>query len=268
MKFIHLTDPHFGYEGQEIYQRDPTHALERAIDSINKEHSDAQMVVITGDLAHSGHPDAYTRLFTRLEKLQIPYYLIIGNHDHRPTLAKLFNDFVLDEYGFAQQVIKTQQGRFLLLDTVQEGTHAGVYCAQRFAWLKQQLEEAKDENIYIFMHHAPFATRLAAMDTIGLEPTHSQQFAELLSNYPNVKHIFFGHYHRPIAGQWQGIAFSTLRSMNHQVRLDFNNQQMILGCFEEPQYCVVFLQKEQTLVHYHDYMHQNAKFDIGSPTET
>ncbi|MDK9760090.1 metallophosphoesterase [Vibrio sp. D173a] len=110
MKIIHLTDTHLGYTGQEIYQRSPIPALEKAIKSINQEHTDAEMLVITGDLAHAGHPEAYQNLKSILEKLTIPYHLVIGNHDDRPTISELFHDFELDENGFAQKVITTKKG--------------------------------------------------------------------------------------------------------------------------------------------------------------
>ncbi len=265
MKIIHLTDTHFGHTGQMIYQRSPVPALKNAVASINAEHGDAEMVVITGDLAHAGHPDAYANLAQTLSELNMPYHLVIGNHDHRPTVSEFFKDFKLDENGFAQQAIAIKNGLFLLLDTVKEGTHAGYYCQQRFEWLERQLTQAGDTPVYLCMHHAPFDTGIPSMDVIGLDKQHSRQLGELLAGFPQVKHIFFGHYHRPIAGQWNGIAFSTLRSMNHQVRLNMNEADMIFGCFEEPQYCVVLLKEDRTLVHYHDYMHSSEHFEIGAP---
>ena len=267
MKIIHLTDTHLGYTGQEIYQRSPIPALEKAIKSINQEHSDAEMLVITGDLAHAGHPEAYQNLKSILEQLTIPYHLVIGNHDDRPTISELFHDFKLDENGFAQKVITTEKGLFILLDTVIEGTHAGYYCETRFAWLEEQLAKANNTPVYVFMHHAPFDTGIPAMDVISLKKSHGERLGDLFDKYNTVKHLFFGHYHRPIAGQWRGIAFSTLRGMNHQVRLDLHRDNMIQGCFEEPQYCVVLLEDDRTLIHYHDYMHQSDHFDIGNPVK-
>ncbi|GEA59127.1 phosphodiesterase [Vibrio comitans] len=267
MKIIHLTDTHFGYTGQKIYQRSPKNALEKAVESINLEHGDADMLIITGDLAHAGHPEAYANLQSTLSQLSIPYHLVIGNHDDRPTLSKTFSTFEFDENGFAQKCIQTEQGLFILLDTVKEGTHAGYYCEKRFDWLKTQLEANAGQSVYLFMHHAPFDTGIPAMDAISLDKTHSLQLGELLDHYSNVKHIFFGHYHRPIAGQWRGIAFSTLRGMNHQVRLDLHDKHMIQGNFEEPQYCVVLLENDRTLVHYHDYMYETEEFEIGNPLE-
>lgn len=268
MKIIHLTDTHFGYNGQLIYNRSPLPALEKAVASVNAEHADAEMMIITGDLAHAGHPEAYQNLHETLSKLAIPYHLVIGNHDDRPTLSELFDNFKVDSNGFAQQVIKTEKGVFILLDTVQEGTHAGVYCEQRFQWLNEQLKTYKDQVVYVFMHHAPFDTGIPSMDLISLDKAAGVQLGDILVQHGNVKHIFFGHYHRPIAGQWRNIAFSTLRGMNHQVALDLTRLDVIPGCDEEPQYCVVLLEDDRTVVHYHDFMHKNEKFDLGKPTES
>ncbi len=267
MKIIHLTDTHLGYHDQKIYNRDPLPALEKAIKSINSEHSDAAMMVITGDLAHSGHPDAYQILHSALSKLTIPYHLVIGNHDDRAVISTLFPDFKLDEYGFAQKVIETEKGAFILLDSVEPGTHAGVYSSERFEWLQNKLTQYKKKPVYIFMHHAPFDTGIPAMDLISLDKQHSIKLGDMLESHGQVKHLFFGHYHRPIAGQWRGIAFSTLRGTNHQGVLDLYQSDVISACFEEPQYCVVLLEDDRTLVHYHDYMHVHDTFDLGSPTD-
>ncbi|GAL20615.1 3',5'-cyclic-nucleotide phosphodiesterase [Vibrio maritimus] len=267
MKIIHLTDTHLGYIGQKIYQRSPVIALEKAVESINQEHSDAEMLIITGDLAHAGHPEAYETLEKTLSELTIPYHLVIGNHDDRAVLSEIFPTFELDENGFGQKVIETQKGVFILLDTMIEGTHAGVYCEQRLDWLENEISKADAANrpVYLFMHHAPFDTGIPALDVIGLEKQASARLADIFDEFGNIKHLFFGHYHRPIAGSWRGVAFSTLRSMNHQVRLDMHCESMIQGCFEEPQYCVVLLQDDATVVHYHDYMHSSEHFDIGDP---
>lgn len=264
MKIIHLTDTHFARFGQEVYGRSPLLALEKAVKSINAEHRDAEMMIVTGDLAHSGDYEAYQGLFHVLSKLLIPYYLVMGNHDSRTGMKSVFKDLPVDKSGFIQYGIRAGERLFLLLDTVEAGTHAGFYCGKRFQWLQEQLASS-GQDIYIFMHHAPFDTGIPSMDKIGLDKQQAERLGDLLVSCRRVKHIFFGHYHRPVSGQWRGIPFSALRSMNHQVRLDLRCESVIPGCFEEPQYCVVLLKGDRTIVHYHDYMHQSRRFEIGSP---
>ena len=125
MKFIHLTDPHFIPPGKTLYGRDPRVALDAAVADINAANSDAEMVVITGDLTHWGEPEAFANLADCLAPLTMPVKLLIGNHDHRPTFREHFPDQGIDANGFMQSIHETPAGAFIFLDTVLEGTHAG-----------------------------------------------------------------------------------------------------------------------------------------------
>jgi len=79
-----------------------------------------------------------------------------------------------------------------------------------------------------------------------------------------VRHLFFGHVHRPISGSWHGVPFSTLRGTNHQVWLDFAAKGDIPGSHEPPAYGVVLINHETVVVHSHDFMDQSLKFSLGA----
>jgi len=49
-------------------------------------------VVITGDLADTGHPDEYAALRTILRRCPIPVHLMPGNHDDPAALIAKFGD--------------------------------------------------------------------------------------------------------------------------------------------------------------------------------
>ena len=51
-KFIHLTDPHIIAGPDTLFGTDVHHHLRRAVDSINRNFSDATLCMITGVLAH------------------------------------------------------------------------------------------------------------------------------------------------------------------------------------------------------------------------
>lgn len=76
--------------------------------------------------------------------------------------------------------------------------------------------------------------------------------------------MFFGHYHRPFSGKWGEISFSSLRGINHQVKLDFKSTFEICT-FEEPQYSVVLIDEnlengeaKSICVHIHDFMYTQS----------
>ena len=90
-------------------------------------------------------------------------------------------------------------------------------------------------------------------DNINLRKD-SQRIHQILSNYTNIRHIFFGHVHRPVCGSWHRIPFSTMYGTNHQVQLDLNAEDFIPLTHEPPAYCVILIESEQTTVHIHNYL--------------
>ena len=176
---------------------------------------------------------------------------MLGNHDDREVFTKYFPRIELDENGFVQYEVKTPEGIFLILDTLEKGTDSGVFCEKRLKWLKKKLEEHEDQTIYLFMHHPPFDLHFPCIDRIGLKD--KEGFHQVTQNHMHsIRHLFFGHAHRPLSGNWQGISFSSLRGTNHQVKLDFNSQ-VITALDEPPEYSVVFMTEESVVVHSHSY---------------
>jgi 3',5'-cyclic AMP phosphodiesterase CpdA len=259
MKLIHITDTHFVTAGEILYGLDTRARLDACIADINLHHPDAELCVITGDLAHRGEAKAYAHLRASLAWLQVPWRLLIGNHDDRTQLLAAFPETPSDEYGFIQSTLDTSAGRLMFLDTVFTGIHAGGYCERRLVWLENQLEAAKDLPVYLFLHHPPFAVGLKSLDAFGI---HDGALGQLIASYPNVRHLFFGHVHRPIAGTWKDIGFSTLRATSHQFWLDFTTEELPIS-HEPPAYAVVLIEGDRLIVHFHDYLYEHPLIDLS-----
>jgi 3',5'-cyclic AMP phosphodiesterase CpdA len=265
MKFIHLTDLHISADATDPALLGCNERTRLAIDEINRLHADAELCVITGDLVADPDPEAYQKAEALISALKMPTYALLGNHDGREMALRFMSTLRADANGHAQQAVQTSQGLFLLLDTSDPDTHAGRLCDRRLAWIAEQLERTPGP-VWLFMHHAPFATGLAAMDTIGLEAQAADRLGALLSTHGNVAHLFFGHYHRPMSGVWRGIPFSSHRSMMQQCALDLVETSHVPAIFEEPQYAVILASTDQTVVHYHDFASRAQKGSMGPPT--
>jgi len=258
MKFIQITDPHLVTPGERLFGLDPLARFEACIDSINTQHGDAEFAVITGDLADRGEPAAYAALKAALGRLRLPYHLLLGNHDDRAVFFDAFPDSPRDQDGFVQYVLETGIGRFLCLDTLETGQGWGSLCARRLAWLERELDRSDDRLVFLFMHHPPFRSGIKRMDEIALaSPEH---FARIVDGRRNIRHLFFGHLHRPVAGSWHGIPISTMRATAHQVALDFVIEGKVPGSHEPPAYAVVLLSGDTVVVHTHDYMDASPRF--------
>jgi len=257
MKFIHITDTHLTEPGKRLYELDPLDRLELAIEDINRFHSDAAFAIVTGDLAHVGEIAAYRALRGALANLRLKTHLLLGNHDNRVNFLEVFPESPLDTDGFVQFAFDTPVGRFICLDSNEPKVSWGVLCDRRLAWLQTELGRAGGRPVYLFMHHPAFPVDLRRMDEISLQQP--EKFAAVVAGH-DIRHFFFGHLHRPIAGSWRGIPFTTMRGTNHQVAFDLVTERVVPGSHEPPAYAVVMTGGELTVVHFHDYLDKTNTF--------
>ena len=259
MKVIHLSDLHLGTPGLALFGSRPDERLDALVDSILREHADADFCLLTGDLADTGSAIAYARLAETLARLPMPAYLLPGNHDDRAALGRQFPDICRDEAGFVQAAIETPVGRFLLLDTLESGLPCGEYCATRRAWLARQLAENGTRPIWLAMHHPPLAVGIPSMDQYALRDP-AAFWAVLEPHRQFIRHLFIGHLHRPLGGSWHGIPFSCVRSPNHQVAFDMVSADEVPGNQEAPGYAVVLIEKDSVVVHQHEFLYRGERF--------
>jgi len=104
---------------------------------------------------------------------------------------------------------------------------------------------------------------IAAFDEINLVADDALAFGALLRGYDHIRHLFFGHIHRPISGSWHGIPFSTLPATAHQSGLDFLTETDLFT-HEAPGYGVVLITPEQVTVHISDFLYRGPQIDPGS----
>ena len=267
MKIIQVTDLHLLPEGGQVFESDPGARFAAAVADINRHHGDATLCVLTGDLAHDAEPGAYANLRRLLGDLTVPYRLVPGNHDDRANLRAAFPEVGTDTGGFLQSHLDTEAGRLVFLDTVDVGVHSGAYCDARLAWLEDALAGAEGRPAYLFMHHPPMPLAFPRLDQYRI--LEGERLGDLLSRFDNVRHLFFGHVHRPISGSWQGIPFSTLRGTNHQNWFDLSVGRENISSLEPAAYAVIFLDERSTIVHLHDYLDSNPRFvyDPDAPAD-
>jgi Icc protein len=222
MKILHLTDIHLVPSGQLLFGLDPAQRLRSCIACINKAHADADLCVVTGDIADRGETEAYRLLDDILADLNVPVRLLLGNHDRRASFRAAFPDQPVDDNGFVQSVVDREEGRLILLDTLEEGQPFGRLCGARLRWLAAQLDGAWARPVYIFLHHP--------LDTLGMRHFQGMVLANAvdllrqLEAHGDVRHIFCGHVHVAASGTWNGMPFSTGRGTCHHIVPDLKRR--------------------------------------------
>lgn len=252
MRFVQVSDIHIVSGGQPLHGLDPVRRFKDCVADINAHSEDLDFCVITGDLCDRGDLDSYKVLAKLLKRLKVPYHLLVGNHDRREAFSQAFPEVPRDPNGFVQYQVDTPSGVFLFLDSVDEGNNSGLYCEPRQAWLAERLADAGDRPVYVFMHHPPFDIGFPSLDRMKL--VDGEGFRELLEGSGSVKHLFFGHVHRPLSGSWGTIPFSALPGTNHQIATDFESVWPMPYSHGPAAYAFVHLEGDQTTVHLNHYL--------------
>lgn len=232
-----VSDLHIKAAGRLSYRVVDTAAMLRAcIEHLLEQPQRPDAVAFTGDLTDFGRPEEYGVLRELLAPLDMPVYLIPGNHDERDALRDAFPDhaYLRQSRTFVQYVIEAHALRIVALDTLVPGEGRGELCAERLAWLDERLAEQPARPTVVLMHHPPFRTFIGHMDRQGL--TGAEGLAAVVRKHPQVERLLCGHLHRPIDARFAGTIASTAPSPAHQVALDLAADARSQFVMEPPGY--------------------------------
>ncbi len=234
MLIAQISDMHIKPAGELLFGRiDTAGFLERAVAHVNALDPRPDIVLATGDLVEGGKVEEYAELRRLLAPLEMPVYLIPGNHDARDPLRRAFADHAyLPRTGFLQYTIEGWPVRLIALDTLAPGSTHGELCDERLGWLEARLAES-DHPTILFLHHPPFDCGITAFDGHRLwagEP----RLAELVRRHGHVERALCGHVHRPIHVRWAGTMASVAPSTAHQATLDLHDNAPFSMMMEPP----------------------------------
>ena len=255
-KVIVFTDIHIDVD-QRPDAPNAEDRLRAGIQHVMAHQSDADRVIITGDLTHHGDIASYERLRALLTPLKLPTHLMLGNHDNRENFLHVFPDTATDPNGFVQCVIDTPDTRLVLLDTLfgppydYPASHAGKLCDQRLNWLEHAMTGTENPCV-LFMHHPPMPTGFAAMDSIMLQDAGA--FYEATNRAGGARHLICGHIHRTISGTHRGLSYSMFKSFVGQMPMNFVTIDTKTEVHEPPAYGILLTTSQGLVVHFEDFL--------------
>src|SRR5262249_38027885 len=121
MLIAQITDLHVRPPGLPANRVVETNMMtERAIEAVIALRPRPDVVLITGDLTDCGLVEEYEQLKMMLRRLDIPFFLIPGNHDRRDNLRRVLGGCrgVTEDAGFVQFVVGDYPVRLIGLATL------------------------------------------------------------------------------------------------------------------------------------------------------
>ncbi len=218
LRFVHLSDTHCVHtqvnprprHGLDLHRKDLVRSfelLEAVVGRINTEIK-PDLAIVTGDLVdRPSDVRSLRRVKTILDRLDCPWYPVIGNHDGRRAWAEVFGR---DRFNYAFE----QRGwRFIAVDSSR-----GRVEKKTLAWLGKQLDADRKTPTAVLLHHPlalPQVYQIAYRRVYGVSVLlrNAREVLEVLRGRPNVRATFAGHCHVGIETDWGGITHFTAASL-------------------------------------------------------
>jgi 3',5'-cyclic AMP phosphodiesterase CpdA len=262
LKLVVMSDLHLLPKGEVARGLDTAPRFEKAIQSVNTLHTDADLCVFAGDITDRADVGAY-QVFNEIRaQNDLPQRVILGNHDDRNVYLEYVTNPMIDERNFVQGHDDIKDHRIIMLDTSEPGVLRGDLCDWRLSWLGERLAEAKalDLKVILLMHHNPCALQMP-VDTYRLAAP-EKLLSVLQSSDADIIQILAGHCHISTAGSWGGYPCATIAGNQHSVEPFLRGRTGQQECYEAPaHYAVIMSDCINCAVHFQSYVSESTIMD-------
>ena len=134
---VQITDTHVVERGKLLYGKaDTARHLAEAVSEINHMHPRPTGVLITGDLVERPGPTTYSHFRDLIAPLEMPVYLMPGNHDNPEIMLDYFSDTGMfpAEAPHYQYAIEAFEFRVLALNSHFDNSELPFFGERRLAW--------------------------------------------------------------------------------------------------------------------------------------
>lgn len=188
-----MTDPNDGFIGIN-----PEQNFHQVIAQIQQQHSQIDTIIHTGDVAQEANPTTYQRYQAYMQRLNIPFFQIPGNHDN-------LEYFPFAASALVPAVIDLDPWRLILLNSAVPNQVDGWIQTEQLQLLEELLYSIQDKFVLLACHHHPFAMKSKWIDQHKLKNT--DQLTDVLAKFKNIKIVLFGHVHQESNTLWQETEF-------------------------------------------------------------
>ena len=236
MLIAHISDFHgFAHAAEtSLVRADAADAARKVVEDIAAYAPAIDAAIFTGDLVDGGTEENYALLKDILAPLDMPVFVVPGNHDTRVGLRAAFRDTLsFPSDGTAHYAARIGGIRLLALDTLVDGQVYGTLDDAQLAWLDQTLAADHPGPTIVAVHHPPCPSGMDALDVMALRGG-KDRLGQILSGITGPVVVLAGHIHRPFQAFWNGAFCQVGGGPSFQHALDLRPNAPEPGRAEEP----------------------------------
>jgi len=187
--FIVIADTHI--EGGNAF------GLEKLEDVVKTPELDIRFVVVLGDITQTGAEQDINTFIDIADKLGVPCYPVIGNHDF------YFGNWHVwrDKIGSTNYRIDAGKTTLLILDSANS-----FFGKDQLDWLEREIKKRND-RVFVFTHSPLFVTGPANMQQIT-DPKERARVVSILRDKCDI--MFMGHSHRNYYNKAGNVEYVTI----------------------------------------------------------
>lgn len=257
--FVHISDTHIGPTPDFVRHGHNSYGCaERVVEIINRLPRTPDFVIHTGDVVYDPDPAAY-RLAARIfERLQVPVYYVVGNHDRAQDMHHFLPMGPKDDVGKERTTLSytfERKGyRFLVLDGrgPDEIDPHGLYTEEQLALVRAEAQ-ADGPPLTVFTHYPTLPLNSIWMDAYMLAVNGPLLHEALLPARKRLRGVFHGHVHQHMQTCRDGILYVSVASVFSQFAAWPDDINVQFDPDYLPGYGFVHLIPEQTVIHQHTF---------------
>lgn len=198
MRLIQITDCHLGpQQNESLLGLNTDQSLIDVLQLIQRNESEFNYLLCTGDIASAAHSACYQRFVERVRAcFSQPIGWLPGNHDSATIMVQ--QSALL---GIEYRLIDTGKWLIVLLDSSVPGEVFGQLASAELDFLQQQLDQYPDKHVMVCLHHQPMPVGSAWIDQYVVR--NAQALWALVDAHPQIKIVTCGHVHQEFREQWQ-----------------------------------------------------------------
>lgn len=218
IKIIQISDIHlFADKNRELLGVKTEESFQAVVDLIKAQDNDMDFILLSGDLTQDGTHEAYLRVVNMLKSFNVPIYCVPGNHDDSKIMGHVYPRETVSNHRH----IILKNWHLILLDSQKPGSVEGYLDQSQLKYLQHCLQTYPEHQAIVVMHHQPLPVGCEWLDKLGV--TNAEELWDILSRYPNVHTILFGHVHQTSEQEKNGIKCYSLPSTCIQFKCHQDN---------------------------------------------